>query len=181
MQQAARVGVVQRDGLLQRQRDFAEDMVLLGRHPTARLLSKTIVSASKDVAANLELRQGEQVWRIERVRLGDGVPMSFDETYLPQDLGLNVIANDLVTEPIFSLLEQRYDTPLLEAEYQLEASIADAAVAMALEISPGSPVFLIERTSYSVGHRPVDYEKLHYRGDHIRFRTRLTRRAASRP
>ena len=92
------------------------------------------------------------------------------------------MADDLVTEPIFSLLEQRYSTPLLEAEYQLEASIADAAVAMALSVSVGSPIFLIERTSYSVGHRPVDYEKLHYRGDHIRFKTRLMRRdAAARP
>ena len=64
-------------------------------------------------------------------------------------------------------------TPLLEAEYQLEASVTDAAVAMALAVSPGSPIFLIERTSYSIGHRPIDYEKLHYRGDHIRFKTRL--------
>jgi len=68
-------------------------------------------------------------------------------------LGRKVIADDLVTEPIFSLLELRYSTPLLEAEYQLEASIADAAVAMALSVSPGSPIFLIERTSYSVGHQ----------------------------
>jgi UTRA domain len=52
---------------------------------------------------------------------------------------------------------------------------------MALSVSPGSPIFLIERTSYSVGHRPVDYEKLHYRGDHIRFKTRLIRRGARRP
>lgn len=33
-----------------------------------------------------------------------------------------------------------------------------------------------ERTSYSIGHRPVDYEKIHYRGDQIRFVTRLARR-----
>jgi GntR family transcriptional regulator len=40
----------------------------------------------------------------------------------------------------------------------------------------GSPIFLIERTSYTVGNQPVDYEKLHYRGDLIRFKTRLIRR-----
>jgi len=37
-------------------------------------------------------------------------------------------------------------------------------------------VFLIERTSYSEGNRPVDYEKLHYRGDQIQFVTWLARR-----
>jgi GntR family transcriptional regulator len=58
----------------------------------------------------------------------------------------------------------------------LEAVCADATVASALCIGVGSAVFLIERTSYSIGHRPVDYEKLHYRGDQIRFVTRLARR-----
>ena len=157
-------------------RGFAEDMVLLGRHPTARLLSKTIVSASKDVAANLELRQGEQVWRIERVRLGDGVPMSFDETYLPLDIGEKVVANDLEAEPIFDLLEGKYGLPLIEARYQLESVTATAQVAAALDINAGSPIFLIERTCYVERNRPIDYEKLYYRGDLIRFATRLSRR-----
>jgi GntR family transcriptional regulator len=160
---------------------FVEDMQILGRDATARLLDKKVVPASETVARQLGLPLGTDVVQILRVRLADGVPLSFDETYLPEELGQKVMANDLVTEPIFSLLEQKYSTPLLEAEYQLEASIADAAVAMALSVPPGSPIFLIERTSYSVGHRPVDYEKLHYRGDHIRFKTRLMRRAARRP
>jgi GntR family transcriptional regulator len=64
----------------------------------------------------------------------------------------------------------------VEAEYQLEAACADATVARALRIGVGSAIFLIERTSYSMGRRPVDYEKLHYRGDRIRFVTRLARR-----
>ncbi|HEX3347897.1 MAG TPA: GntR family transcriptional regulator [Acetobacteraceae bacterium] len=160
---------------------FVEDMQVLGRHATARLLDKKVVPASEAVARQLALPLGTDVVQILRVRLADGAPLSFDETYLPEELGQKVMANDLMTEPIFSLLEQKYSTPLLEAEYQLEASIADAAVAMALSVPPGSPIFLIERTSYSVGRRPVDYEKLHYRGDHIRFKTRLMRRAARRP
>ena len=82
-------------------------------------------------------------------------------------------------EPIFALLEQRYDIPLLEAEYSLEAISADQDVAAALGVEAGSPIFRIERTSYSVGDRPVDYEKLHYRGDLIRFRTRLARRKSA--
>jgi GntR family transcriptional regulator len=88
------------------------------------------------------------------------------------------MADDLATEPIFALLEERYDTPLIEAEYELEAAAAEPAIAMALKIPAGSPIFLIERTSYTLGHRPVDYERLHYRGDHIRFKTRLGRRRA---
>ena len=90
------------------------------------------------------------------------------------------MTDDLASEPIFTLLEERYDTPLLEAEYVLEAAAAEPAVAAALEIPVGGPIFLIERTSYTSGHRPVDYERLHYRGDTIRFKTRLARRRIAR-
>jgi GntR family transcriptional regulator len=113
------------------------------------------------------------------VRLADNVPLSFDETYLPREIGEKIIENDLETEPIFTLLEQKYNMPLVEAEYRLEAVSADATVARALGIGAGSPIFLIERTSYIAEHQPIDYEKLFYRGDHIRFVTRLTRRGAT--
>jgi GntR family transcriptional regulator len=155
---------------------FVEDMKVLGRIPTARVLSRELVPADPSVAEKLMIPPGTTVVQIRRVRLSDGLPLSFDETYLPEDLGRRVMTDDLAKEPIFTLLEERYDTPLVEAEYVLEAATADPAVAAALEISIGSPIFLIERTSYTSGHRPVDYEKLHYRGDHIRFKTRLARR-----
>jgi GntR family transcriptional regulator len=160
---------------------FVEDMAILGRRATARVVGTSVIAAPDAVASKLALRPGDPVVQIYRVRLADGVPLSFDETYLPEDLGRKVMVDDLVAEPIFSLLEERYDTPLVEAEYHLEASVASSAVAMALNIPVGSAIFLIERTSFSLAHRPVDHEKLYYRGDLIRFKTRLARRAAVRP
>jgi GntR family transcriptional regulator len=155
---------------------FVEDMRVHGRYPTARLLGKQIESASDPVARKLSLKPGTPVVHIQRVRVADGTPLSFDETWLPKEIGEKIIENDLEVEPIFALLEQKYDTPLMEAEYRLEAVAADKVVAQALEIKAGSPIFLIERTSYSEQGRPVDYEKLHYRGDQIQFVTRLARR-----
>jgi len=95
---------------------------------------------------------------------------------LPRAIGEQIMKDDLETEPIFSLLEQKYNKPLVEAEYRLEAVAADARVARALEIEVGRPIFLIERTSYCEGHEPIDYEKLYYHGDQIQFVTRLSRR-----
>jgi GntR family transcriptional regulator len=155
---------------------FVEDMQELGRHASARVLGKQVVIAPDAAARQLMLPLQTKVVRIQRVRLADGTPLSYDETYLPLDLGEKIMAEDLATEPIFSLLEQKYDTPLLEAEYRLEAAIAGPTEALALGVPPGSPIFLIERTSYTAAQRPVDYERLFYRGDRIRFVTRLSRR-----
>lgn len=155
---------------------FVEDMEALGRSASARLIDWQEVRADEVVAHQLELPLGANVIRIRRVRLSNGRPLSYDDTFLPPDLGTRVVTDDLEVDPIFTLLEKKYDTPLAEARYELEASVANHEVARALDVGVGAAVFLIERTSYAVGGRPVDYERLHYRGDQVRFVTRLQRR-----
>jgi GntR family transcriptional regulator len=160
---------------------FVEDMVAMGLQPSARVLGKATVAATEEVARQLRVPTGTEVMQIRRVRMADDVAISLDETYLPMDLGQKVVEDDLEIYPIFSLLEGKYDTPLLEADYRLEAISADPPVAEALGIEVKAPILLIERVSYSLDHRPVDYEKLFYRGDKIRLSTRLRRRQSPLP
>ncbi|MGC5257145.1 GntR family transcriptional regulator [Gordonia sp. DT218] len=154
---------------------FVEDMEARGLRSRARVLLVEEIAASTDVREALELPLGAEVTHIERVRLAAGHPVSFDQTYLPLDLGRLVARDDLENEPIFTLLETRHGTPLIDASYALQASTAQPAVADALQIESGSAIFRIDRTSYTIGQRPVDYEVLHYRGDSITFTTRLSR------
>src|SRR5258707_10835250 len=112
---------------------FVEDMQAMGRNPTARLLDRRIVAADGAVAHHLALVPGTLVVRLRRVRLADGVATSFDVTYLPRDIGEKVAGNDLEAEPVFALLEEKYDTPLVEAEYKLEAAAADPVAPRALK------------------------------------------------
>jgi len=160
---------------------FVEDMVAAGRRPSAKVLGKATVEADEGVARQLRVPIGTEVMRIRRVRMADEEPVSLDETYLPIDLGRKVVENDLEVYPIFSLLEGKDDTPLLEADYRLEAVSAGPPVAEALGVEVKAPILLIERTSYSLDRRPVDYEKLFYRGDKIRLSTRLRRSRSPLP
>jgi GntR family transcriptional regulator len=154
---------------------FVEDMNAAGRRATARVVSQGVVAASARVAERLQLTKGTKVMQIKRVRLADGAPISFDETYLPLLLGNRIVKNDLRLHPIFTLLEEEYEVPLVEADYELEAVIATKDVADALQVRVGSPIFQIERTSMTTGNQPVDYEVLSYRGDLVRFTTKLLR------
>jgi GntR family transcriptional regulator len=158
---------------------FVEDMNAAGRKATARVVSQGIVAGSARVAERLQLAKGTKVMQIKRVRLAGGIPISFDETYLPLPLGKQIVRNDLRLHPIFTLLEEEYGVPLVEADYELEAVIATEAVADALQVRVGSPIFQIERTSMTTGNQPVDYEVLSYRGDLVRFVTKLLRQPGS--
>lgn len=154
---------------------FVEDMKAAGRRASARVVRQGIVPAPARVAERLQLARGTRVMRIERVRLADGIPVSFDETYLPLALGKKIVSHDLRMHPIFTLLEEEYRVPLVEADYELEAVTASETVAKALRIKVGSPIFQIERTSRTTNHEPIDYEVLSYRGDLVRFTTKLSR------
>jgi GntR family transcriptional regulator len=160
---------------------FVEDMVALGLQPSAKVLGTDPMEADETVARQLRVPIGTEVMQIRRVRIGDGLALSLDETYLPMDLGRKVVENDLEVYPIFSLLERKYDTPLVEADYRIEAVAADPFVAEALGVEERAPILLIERVSYSLDQRPVDYEKLFYRGDKLKLTTRLRRRPSSIP
>jgi GntR family transcriptional regulator len=160
---------------------FVEDMNAVGRKANARVVSQGVVAARARVAEHLQIPKGTKVMQIKRVRLADGIPISFDETYLPLPLGKQIVHNDLRLHPIFTLLENEYGIPLVEADYELEAVIATKGVADALQVRVGSPIFQIERTSMTTGNQPVDYEVLSYRGDLVRFVTKLLRHPGNSP
>jgi len=85
---------------------FVEDMDARGRNSSARVLSQGVLAANAAVACQLGISKGTRVMRIERVRLADSVPMSFDETYLPLEIGKQIVSNNLRIKPIFALLER---------------------------------------------------------------------------
>jgi GntR family transcriptional regulator len=66
---------------------FVEDSRVLGRAPTVRVLAREIIPAEPFVAEKLAVPVGTTVVRICRVHLSDGVPLSYDETYLLEELG----------------------------------------------------------------------------------------------
>ena len=155
---------------------FVEDMQALGLSASARVLGVEEVRATERVAESLGLRRGDRVTKVTRIRLAEEVPVSFEYSFLPLELGRRVAEENLEVSPIFSLFEDKYGIALGEALYRIEAARANRAVAEALGIERGAPVLAIERTTHSAAGRPVDFEQMFYRGDRIRYTMRLKRR-----
>ncbi|HEV8307224.1 MAG TPA: GntR family transcriptional regulator [Methylomirabilota bacterium] len=160
---------------LRRLTGFVEDMEALELTPTAKVIKVASASANLEVAQQLRLPAGTRVVHIQRVRIANGEPISFDDTYLPTDIGEQIAQENLVVDPIFMLLERKYGIQLSEAEYRIEASTANVAIARHLGVRTGTPMFLIKRTTCALDGRPIDYERLYYRGDRVCYRMRLQR------
>jgi GntR family transcriptional regulator len=161
---------------LDRLTGFVEDMNALGLTATASVELVEKAPAPDRAADALRCPVGEPVIHIQRVRLANGTPISFDDSYFVQSLGKRIARENLREEPFYSILEQKYRIPLAGADYVLSATLADRTVASHLHIATGDPVLMIERTSCIKPDRePVLFEYLHVAASRVTYRLSLDR------
>ncbi|NPV51977.1 MAG: GntR family transcriptional regulator [Firmicutes bacterium] len=154
---------------------FTEDMSQRGLMAGARLLSKQIVPATSELVKNLGVLEGGKLLCIERVRLANNEPLALETVYFPYDLCPGLLDEDLQSQSVYNLLEQKYGLTLYRAEQFLEPGLATAREARLLQISKGDAVLLIERVTYLKDGRRVEFAKSVYRGDKYRFHVMLER------
>ena len=136
-------------------------------HVTNEVRTVGPVPAPSPVADRLHVSPGTDVLYIERLRRLNGLPLSLDLTYIPLDVGSDLLGEDLENTDIFRLLETLTGTPLGHAEIILEAVSTDAHSAAVLQAPRGAAVLMLERLTYLADGRPVDLEFIRFRGDRI--------------
>ena len=135
------------------------------------------VPAPACVADRLRVPVRTDVLYIERLRQLDGLPLSLDLTYLPMDIGAELLGADLENTDVFRLIEKITGQRLGTAEITLEAVNADAHSAAVLQAPRGAAVLMLERLSHLADGRPVDLEFIRFRGDRITMSGLLRRTA----
>jgi GntR family transcriptional regulator len=148
-----------------------------GLVPGQKILEIGYVQPSEQVRAHLELpAASERVLRIERLRLGDDVPMGLQTSYYVLPEGQTITRAELEEfGSIYKMLQEKFHLIPTEADETLEVTLATPREATLLEVPPGSPLLLSERTTYSQARRVIEFVKILYRGDRYRYIAKLTR------
>lgn len=154
---------------------FTDEMRLRGSSTRSRLLSLRLQTPVQDVRKALELRAGEKVFRLHRVRFADRVPMGVECSCLPADLCPGLLQVFEEQASLYRTLTERYGVQLFTATETVEVGRAAVAEARLLRIAAKSPVFLFTRISFLENGKPAEYVKSIYRGDRYRIVNRLTR------
>lgn len=154
---------------------FAEAMSSMGYEILNQIRSCKCVPASRHVATQLRLREGDPVVEIRRVRLLNREPVSLELTWVPEAIGRRLLTADLATRDIFLILENDCGVKLGHADLSVDAILADDDLTQALRIQEGAPVLRIERLTHDAQGTPIDYEFLYFRGDAFQYRLRADR------
>ena len=156
--------------------DFMEDMEGSGMKAASKLLSFRHEDADERIGAILSLKENKKVVRVERIRLADEEPVAFDITWMPLFYGQLLEGYDLESSTIFRILETDFDIPILKGCYRIDAAMSNSELASYLNVEPGIPLVLMERISYTIGNKPIYYQKRFYRRDRIAFEVRTERK-----
>ncbi len=156
---------------------FTEDMKQRGLTPGQKILEIGYVQPPEKVRQHLELPEDcRPVLHVERLRLGDDIPMGLQTSYYSLPEGETVTRQELEEYgSIYRLLQERFHLIPTEADETLEVTLATPREAALLQIDPGSPLLLSERTTYSQYRRVIEFVKILYRGDRYRYFAKLTR------
>lgn len=144
---------------------FTEDMRRRGLHPGTEILGAGLEPATAEIAGKLEVAVGEELVHIDRLRLADAEPLSIERSHLVHRYCLGVLEHDFAKVPLREQLASSYNLALVRAEQVIRAIAAPKEIADSLLIAAGSPLFYIERISYSQQDIPVEFLQLYYRGD----------------
>jgi GntR family transcriptional regulator len=156
---------------------FTEDMKRRGIVPGQKILDLGFIKPPENVRLHLELPgESSEILYVERLRLGDGVPMGLQTSYYVLPEGQTITREELEQYgSIYTLLQEKLHLIPTEADETLEVTLATPREASLLQIEPGSPLLLSERTTYSQYRRVIEFVKILYRGDRYRYSAKLTR------
>jgi GntR family transcriptional regulator len=115
------------------------------------------------------------VQRAAHVRLLDGKPIGYCETFIPSDLKIRFSPNELNTNPMLTLLERK-GVDIGWGDQLIGATLADARFGQLLDVPVGSPLVRVRLVVFDTRQRPVERLVAYYRGDHYDHHIRLTRR-----
>jgi GntR family transcriptional regulator len=150
-------------------RALAGDLSALGEDVVTRFLRSRFEPADRRVAEALGLAGQAEAFVLERLRLVDGEPVSFQASYLAAALGAEVSRADLAVTPLRQVLTFKLGIEITAARETVSAVPLDRRAAHELGCRPGIAAFRSDRVSVGADGTPIVYDRVFIPGDRFRI------------
>jgi GntR family transcriptional regulator len=144
-----------------------------GMRATTELISFETVPAEGSVTRYLEIRTGESLFKVRRMRLANEEPLILEVIFIPTVYCDTLTAEKVITTPLYTILSTCYGINLLRAKQFFEPVVTDEYESQKLGLPKGAPALLIQNITYDSKNRPVVLSKAIMRGDRVRYYVEL--------
>jgi DNA-binding GntR family transcriptional regulator len=158
---------------------LVEDYTELKLNTDVDVIQAAVERPPARVAAALELRGGEALFRILRLRRVDGTPFACHDAFLPESIGAELTKLDLTHTTLFRELHRTLDLELVEIYQRIEAASADPGMAKMLEIAVGEPLLVTRRAlTHKRGNGATMLFETYFRADRYYYTVQVVRGSA---
>ena len=151
-----------------------DDLCAAGQEPRTDILELVRVAANTDVALELQLEQGAEVWSLTRLRWIGDQPLALMHNYLPVSLA-DLESFDLAGDGLYASL-RRSGIEIRVAKQRISARGALPDEAHHLGEPAGAPLLTMQRTAYNNAGLAVEYGRHAYRPELYAFELTLVHR-----
>ena len=144
---------------------FTEDMKSRGRVPETKWLSRSQGEVTPEESLILSLSPGTPVYRFNRIRYADAIPMALEYSTIP---AFCLPSADTVENSLYDALDRHGHRPV-RALQRLRAVLFTDDQSEKLATPPGGCGLLIERRGFLRDGRMVEVTQSYYRGDSYDF------------
>lgn len=152
---------------------FSKVMSDKGMEPKDIILNLDVEKVNYKIAKELNINVNDEVVTLQRIRTANGEPIIFETSYIPSALMPDLSITDLEQGSLYDLMENKYGITVSKAIEAFEPVLSRKEESHYLEIEPGSPSLLLDRTAFDLTGRPVEFCRSMVRGDRCRFYTEL--------
>lgn len=143
-----------------------------GMNPSSKVIVNQVIIGYPEMNKQLQLDENAKIFRLLRLRLGDGQPIALEDTYVPYDLFPEI---DQQNFEILSLMDfmQQNGVTVIESQQYLTIEKVNERESKYLNVAPDTPVFAFTYISRDESDRIVEYTKSYTLGDNTKFEVKL--------
>ncbi|ROR73131.1 GntR family transcriptional regulator [Bogoriella caseilytica] len=145
-----------------------DDLAGSGRLPETRIRGHVTIEADAEISRLLEVPEGTEVVRLDRLRLADGAPLALMRNYLPARTAPT--AEELATDGLYAALRARGIRPHV-ARQRIGARTVTGEEAPLLDEPAGAALLTMERTAYDGSGVIIEHGSHVYRASRYMFDT----------
>lgn len=143
---------------------FDSEMNRKGIAPKTEVLRFSIEKAKAEAAENLSISEGDDVYKMVRLRFAGEKPIVLVTTYIPCRLFPELEQIDFTQVLLYDTFS-RMGHPIKSVSRKLEVIKSDETTSDLLNIEENEPIFYFHTVGYTENQLPIEYSISKYRGD----------------
>lgn len=154
---------------------FTEQMISIGKQPRTEVLVFELIVSNQYISEKLGIILGEKVFRIQRLRLANEIPMMLEVSYLPCDVFPELSEKLVKSKPLYEIFSKDYQQQVKVVDEEFSVGSISQKEAALIKLDTGTPCLHLKRQTYNEENRVIEFTSSVARGDKFVYKLRHVR------